>query len=128
MIDAKSIENHHRVGLSYVFMDNPPFSQEFYIEHIKNAPTHPGIILYRTFIRPLGLDIREVSKGLRTSQSNLSRILDGTRGISIDMAYKLSIAFDCEPMYWLELQLKYDVYKKKLKYCGMELKKFHKSD
>lgn len=100
-------------------------SKEEFLEYLESAPPHPGAVLYRDFIKPLGLTVYEVGRGMGVHPSILSRIVHGERGVSMDMAYRLALAFDCEPYYWLEMQLKYDIWKISPKYKNLEVKKFY---
>jgi antitoxin HigA-1 len=57
-------------------------------------PPHPGEILRKLCLEPLGLSVTEAAKALGTSRKTLSSILNGHAGISPEMAVRLSIAFD----------------------------------
>lgn len=72
-------------------------------------PIHPGEILKEECIDPLGLSIIEAAKKLKVSKSTLNRLINGKSSISIEMAFRLSKAFDTTPEFWLNLQLRYDV-------------------
>lgn len=102
--------------------------KEEFMKYLESAPPHPGRVLYRDFIEPRGLTVYEVGKGIGVHSSVLSRIIHGERGVSMDMAYRLALAFDCEPYYWLEMQLKHDIWKISPKYKNVEVKKFIKEE
>jgi addiction module HigA family antidote len=57
-------------------------------------PPHPGEVLRKLCLEPLGLTVTEPAKALGVSRKTLSGILNGRAGISPEMAVRLSIAFD----------------------------------
>ena len=75
---------------------------------MKNPP-HPGEIIRDLCIRPLGLTVTEVAKGLGVTRKTLSLLLNGHAGISPEMAMRLSQAFGRSPESWLQLQAQYDL-------------------
>jgi antitoxin HigA-1 len=71
-------------------------------------PPHPGEILKKLCLEPLGLTVTEAAKALGVSRKTLSDILNGRAGISPEMAIRLSIAFDTTAESWLNQQVQYD--------------------
>ncbi len=67
-------------------------------------PPHPGGILKRQYIEPMGLNVTETAKALKVSRKQLSQLLNERAGISPEMALRLSDAFDTTPELWLNLQ------------------------
>ena len=74
-----------------------------------DPPTHPGEIIKKLCLEPLGLSVTEAAKALGVSRKTLSSILNGHTGISPEMAIRLSIAFDTTPESWLNQQVQYDL-------------------
>lgn len=72
-------------------------------------PPHPGEILKKLCLEPLGLSVTEAAKALGVSRKTLSSILNGHTGVSPEMAIRLSIAFDTTPESWLNQQVQYDL-------------------
>jgi addiction module HigA family antidote len=72
-------------------------------------PPHPGKYLLEDCIKPLGLSISEVARGLGVTRNTLSRLINGKNGVSPDMAVRLSKAFGSTPDMWLRLQNAYDL-------------------
>ncbi|MDZ4698708.1 MAG: HigA family addiction module antitoxin [Rhodothermales bacterium] len=72
-------------------------------------PPHPGEYLLEDCIKPLGLSISEVARGLGVTRNTLSRLINGKNGVSPDMAVRLSMAFGSTPEMWLRLQNAYDL-------------------
>jgi antitoxin HigA-1 len=73
-------------------------------------PPHPGEIIKKLCLEPLGLSVTEAAKALGISRKTLSSILNGRTGISPEMAVRLSIAFDTSPESWLSQQIQYDLW------------------
>jgi len=73
-------------------------------------PPHPGEVLRKLCLEPLGLSVTEAAKALNVSRKTLSAILNGRAGISPEMAVRLSIAFDTTAESWLSQQLQYDLW------------------
>lgn len=78
---------------------------------LMHDPPHPGEILHRLCIEPLGLTVTEAARALGVSRKTLSSILNGHTGISPEMAIRLSIAFNTTPESWLSQQVYYDLWR-----------------
>ena len=77
---------------------------------VMHNPPHPGEILRRLCLEPLGLSVTEAARALGVSRKTLSSILNGQSGISPEMAVRLSIAFDTTAESWLSQQAQYDLW------------------
>lgn len=77
---------------------------------LMHDPPHPGEILKKLCLEPLGLTVTEAAKALGVSRKSLSSILNGRSGISPEMAIRLSIAFDTSAESWLNQQVQYDLW------------------
>ncbi len=73
-------------------------------------PPHPGEVLKKLCLEPLGVTVTEAAKALGVSRKTLSAILNGRAGISPEMAVRLSIAFDTTAESWLNQQVQYDLW------------------
>lgn len=71
--------------------------------------THPGAILLKEFIEPMGLTQKELADHLDIPIQRVNEIVRGKRGISPYTAWLLSEAFDTSPEFWLNLQSMYDL-------------------
>ncbi len=71
--------------------------------------THPGTILLKEFLEPMGLTQKELSDHLDIPIQRINEIVKGKRGISPDTAWLLSGAFDTSPEFWLNLQSMHDL-------------------
>lgn len=59
-------------------------------------------------MRPLGISARRLAADIDVAPSRISDIVNGKRPITADTALRLSIFFDMEARYWLNLQSEYD--------------------
>lgn len=70
---------------------------------------HPGEILREEFMRPMGISGQHLASSIHVSSSRVSRIVNGSRSISVDTALRLGFFFGMEPRYWMNLQTEYDL-------------------
>jgi len=75
---------------------------------MKNPP-HPGRIVRQECLEPLGLSVTDGAKALGVSRNGLSELVNERRGISPEMAIRLSKAFGSSPEVWAGLQFDYDM-------------------
>ena len=73
------------------------------------APVHPGEIIREEFLEPLEKTPYWLAKGLGVSQTRVQDILNGKRGITADTARRLSRFLGCEPQFWMNLQVQYEL-------------------
>jgi len=73
-------------------------------------PPHPGGIVRRQCLEPLGLSVTEAAKGLGVTRQALSELVNERAGLSVDMAIRLSKAFGSSPESWLGMQTAYDLW------------------
>lgn len=73
-------------------------------------PTHPGEVIKRLCLEPLGISVTEAAQALGISRKTLSAILNGRAGISPEMAVRLSMAFGTSAESWLNHQTQYDLW------------------
>ena len=74
---------------------------------MKNPP-HPGGVVLRQCIEPLGLSITNAAAALGVTRTTLSELVNGKRGISPEMAVRLSKVFGGSAESWLVQQAQYD--------------------
>ena len=76
---------------------------------MKNPP-HPGGIVRRQCLEPLGLSVTRAAQGLGVTRQALSDLVNGHAGVSTEMAVRLSKAFGSSPETWLGMQMAYDLW------------------
>ncbi len=82
---------------------------------LDREPVHPGEVLKEEFLIPLNITQTSLAKALHTSFRAINELINGKRGITVEMALKLSKYFDTSPQLWLNLQNQYDLYKVAMK-------------
>ena len=75
---------------------------------MKNPP-HPGEVVLTECIEPLGLSITAAADALGVTRTTLSELANGKRGISAEMAFRLSQVFGGSAQSWLLQQAQYDL-------------------
>ncbi len=87
-------------------------------------PPHPGGIVRRQCLEPLGLTVTAAAKGLGVTRQALSELLNEKAGISVDMAIRLSKAFGSSPETWLGLQMAYDLWQARGRMDEIQVRRF----
>ena len=72
-------------------------------------PIPPGEILLEDFMRPLGISINSLARGIDVPPNRVSAIVNARRSITADTALRLGKYFKVSPEIWLGLQSDYDL-------------------
>ena len=75
---------------------------------MKNPP-HPGLVVLEECIEPSGLTITDAAAALGVTRNTLSELVNGKRGISPEMAVRISQVFGGTEEGWLAQQAQYDL-------------------
>jgi addiction module HigA family antidote len=70
-------------------------------------PPHPGTVV-RDYLGDAS--VTTAAKHLGVTRATLSRILNGSAGISAEMALRLSEALGTSPELWIGMQSQYDLW------------------
>ncbi len=73
-------------------------------------PTHPGEILRQEFLLPLELTQRELAAGIHVPYQRVNELINGKRGVTPGTALRLARFFGTTPGFWMNLQLRWDLY------------------
>ena len=87
-------------------------------------PPHPGGIVRRQCLDPLGLSVTRAAEGLGVTRQALSDLVNEKAGISTEMAIRLSKAFGSTPETWLGMQMAYDLWQARGRTRELEVEKF----
>ncbi len=68
-------------------------------------PPHPGGIVRRQCLQPLGLSVTKAADGLGVTRQALSDLVNENAGVTVEMAIRLSKAFGSTPETWLGMQM-----------------------
>ena len=73
-------------------------------------PTHPGEMLREEFLRPMDVSQRELADGIRVPYQRINELVNRRRGITPATALRLAKYFGNTPGFWMNLQLRWDLY------------------
>ncbi len=76
-------------------------------------PPHPGEFIRETYIDPFDISVRSLAGSLGVASSTLARIVSTRRGVSPEMAFRLSIAHGRSAESWLAMQHNFDLWQAK---------------
>ena len=72
-------------------------------------PIHPGEILLREFLEPMGVSQYRLAKDTHVPPRRINEIVKGTRAITANTALRLARYFSTSDGFWLNLQTTYDL-------------------
>jgi len=73
-------------------------------------PTHPGEMLREEFLEPLNLTQKQLADSIQVPYQRINEIVSGKRGVTPSTALRLAKYFGMSPDFWLNLQIKFDLY------------------
>ena len=73
------------------------------------APVHPGEILLKQFLEPLGMSQNRLAIDIGVPPRRINEIVHGRRRVTADTALRLARFFNMTAQYWLGLQADYDL-------------------
>jgi addiction module HigA family antidote len=68
------------------------------------AAIHPGEILLKKFMEPMGLTRYRLAKDIHVSLPRINEIVHGKRSIGADTALRLGTYFGLPAQFWMNLQ------------------------
>ena len=72
-------------------------------------PSHPGVLIRREVIEPLGLSVTATARALGVTRPALSNLLNGKASLSSAMAIRIEKAFGPRMEHLMRMQLAYDL-------------------
>lgn len=73
-------------------------------------PTHPGEMLLEEFLTPMGISQKDLADNIEVPYQRVNEIVNGRRGITPSTALRLAKFFDMSADFWMNLQLRWDLY------------------
>ena len=73
-------------------------------------PTHPGQMLLKEFLEPMNVTQKQLSGAIHVPFQRINELVNGKRGITPSTALRLSAFFDNSADFWMNLQLRWDLY------------------
>ena len=90
---------------------------------MKNPP-HPGVVVLQECIEPSGLNITQAAQALGVTRNTLSELVNAKRGISPEMAVRLSKVFGGSEQGWLVQQAQYELAQVKREHIKLKRLEF----
>jgi addiction module HigA family antidote len=76
---------------------------------LHRVSTHPGQVLLKEFLEPLGLTQLKLAKAIHIPQNRVNELVRGKRGVSPETALLLADYFKNSAEFWMNLQTAYDL-------------------
>ena len=73
-------------------------------------PTHPGEIVLREYLEPMGLSQVELARRMGVPVQRVNTLVNGKRDVTAETAILLSRVFKTSPEFWMNLQDARDLY------------------
>ncbi len=73
------------------------------------VPSHPGEILHREFLQPLGITQVAFAAHIGVPVQRINEVVRGKRGVTPETAWFFAQALDTSPEFWLNLQSLHDL-------------------
>jgi addiction module HigA family antidote len=73
-------------------------------------PTHPGEMLLEEFLNPMGITQKELADNILVPYQRINEIINGRRGVTPSTALRLAKFFNMSADFWMNLQLRWDLY------------------
>ena len=78
----------------------------------ERKPFTPGEILHEEFLEPAGLTQGKLAEFMGVPRRRVNEIIRGKRTITPDTAIRLGRVFNVSPEYWLNLQIRADLWER----------------
>lgn len=76
-------------------------------------PTHPGEMLQEEFLKPMGISQAALADAIHVPYQRVNELVNGKRGMTPSTALRLAKYFGTSPDFWLNLQMRWDLYRSK---------------
>lgn len=73
-------------------------------------PTHPGEMLLKEFLEPLGITQTDLARRLGITRVRVNEIVNRKRVVTPDTALRLARIFGMDAEFWLGLQQDWDLW------------------
>jgi antitoxin HigA-1 len=75
----------------------------------KLAPVHPGEVLLKEFLEPMGVTQYRLAKDTGVPARRINEIVHGSRAVTANTALRLARYFGTTAQFWMNLQAHYDL-------------------
>jgi addiction module HigA family antidote len=77
---------------------------------IHRPPTHPGEMLLKEFLEPMGLSQQFLATAIDLPTATVEAVVSGQQGVTPGIALRLAKFFEMSADFWMTLQLRWDLY------------------
>src|ERR1700730_9330734 len=88
------------------------------------SPPHPGELIRKDCLKPLGLSVTDAAKGLGVTRKTLSDLLNGHSGVSPEMAIRLEKVGWSTADTWLRMQMTRNLWEARRHARKIKVRKF----
>ena len=88
-------------------------------------PSHPGALVRREVIAPLGLTVTDAAKALGVTRPALSKLLNAKASLSPEMAIRIEKAFGPKMEHLMRMQHAYDLAQARGKADRIDVARYH---
>jgi len=74
-------------------------------------PTHPGEMLKEEYLIPMEISQRDLADAIHVPYQRVNELINKKRGVTPSTALRLAKFFGMSADYWLNLQIRWDLYK-----------------
>ncbi len=74
------------------------------------TPAHPGEMLLEEFLLPMRLTQQELAKAIHVPYRKINELVNRRGKMTISMALRLAKYFGVSAAFWMNLQLRWDLY------------------
>ncbi len=74
-------------------------------------PTHPGEMLLEEFLVPLEITQKELANAINVPYQRVNELVNMKRGVTPSTALRLAKFFTNSADFWMNLQMRWDIYK-----------------
>lgn len=74
-------------------------------------PMHPGEMLMEEFLSPMNISQRELADAIHVPYQRVNELVNQKRGVTPSTALRLAKFFNVSADFWLNLQMRWDLYK-----------------
>jgi addiction module HigA family antidote len=75
------------------------------------TPTHPGEMLLKEFLQPMGMTQQQLARQIKVPFQRVNELVNRKRGVTPATALRLSRLFGNTPDFWMNLQMRWDLYR-----------------
>jgi len=73
-------------------------------------PTHPGEMLAEEFLIPMGITHQKIAVAIGVTEQQIIELIAGKQNLTARLALRLARFFGMSADFWMNLQLRWDIY------------------